>query len=218
VTSRVIPTIIDMGRSHVVFMNEHYGNINMFSSSTVQDILTLLVTSVSDIANFQLDKSSAITLITLANFLAPSGYCPKPFSYNITTGLSQIKSFFCKASKYTELISSDKYELESKTPLDFINYITHSVELGKKVQILECKSAMRVTSYTPTFSESTFLYPQKILQLLHDTPPHFTETDLNTLKKISEKIFYENLKVIEHNTNPDLQKYKVLYKEILKLC
>ena len=218
VTSRVIPTIIDMGRSHVVFMNEHYGNINMFSSSTVQDIVTLLVTSISDICNFQLDKGSATTLITLANFLAPSGYCQKSFSYNITTGLAQIKSFFCKASKYTELTTSDKYELETKTPLDFVNYITHSVGLGKKVQIPDRRFGVQNISYHPTFSESTFLYPQKILDLLESTPQHFTETDLNTLKKISEKIFSENLKVIEHNTNPDLQKYKILYNEILKLC
>jgi hypothetical protein len=218
ITTRIIPTIIDMGRSHVVYRKEHYGNINMFSTSTVQDIITLLVTSISDISNFQLDKNSATILITLANFLAPSGYCSKPFSYNITTGLAQIKYFFIKASKYTELTTSDKYELHSKTPLDFINYITQSLQVGKKIQIVEGKSSEMPITYKPTFSESTFLYPEKILNLLQDTPLHFTEVDITTLKNISKKIFSENLEFIKDNTNPDLQKYKVIYNEILKFC
>lgn len=218
VTTRIIPTIIDMGRSHVVSRNEHYGNINMFSTSTIQDIITLLVTSISDILNFQLDKNSATTLITLANFLAPSGYCPKPFSYNINTGLGQIKYFFIKASKYTELTTSDKYELESKTPLDFINYINQSVQLRKKIQIVEGKSSEIPITYKATFSESTFLYPEKILALLKDKPSHFTEVDLTSLKNISKKIFSENLDFIKDKINPDLEKYKVVYNEILKFC
>jgi hypothetical protein len=217
ITTTIIPTIIDMGRSHIVFKNQHYGTINMFSNSTVQDIVTLLVTSISDISNFELDKGSATTLITLANFLAPTGYCPKPFSYNISTGLSQIKSFFTRASKYTELTSSSKYELENKTPLDFINYITDSLQLGKKIKITEQKTET-TCKYISTFSENTFLYPEKILNLLQDTPPHFSETDLNTLKKISKKIFSENLDFLKDNINPDLQKYKIIYSEILKFC
>lgn len=217
-TTTIIPTIIDMGRSHIVFKNQHYGTINMFSNSTVQDIVTLLVTSISDISNFELDKGCAKKLITLANFLAPTGYCPKPFSYNIYTGLSQIKSFFVKASKYTELTSSDKYELENRTPLDFISYITESLQLGKKIKITEEKLQHTSHKYISTFSETTFLYPEKILNLLQHTPPHFSDTDLNTLKHISQKIFSENLQFIKDNTNPDLQKYKLIYNEILKFC
>lgn len=218
VTTNIIPTIIDMGRSHIVFKNEHYGNINMFSTSTIQDIVTLLVTSITDISNFELDKSSAKTLITLANFLAPTRYCPKPFSYNTNTGLAQIKYFFTKASKYTELTTSDKYELEAKTPLDFINYINKSIQLGKKLQIKEEKSDPEQSIYLFTFSENTFLYPEKILQLLKDTPPHFTEVDIHTLKDISKKIYSKNLEFIQEQHSEHLQKYKLIYNEILKFC
>lgn len=217
VSTDIIPTIIDMGRSHVVYKDRHYGNTNIFSSSTIQDIVTLLVTSISDISNFQLDKTSGSALIILANFLAPTGYCQKSFSQNISVGLGQIKFFFSKAGKYTELVSSDKCELEQKTPLDFVNYIAKNIQLGRKLHIQQRKTA-NTPLYHTTFSETTFQYPEKVLELLKNPPPYFTEVDLNTLRVVSKEIFSENLKFIQKSDCVDLERYRTVYTEILKFC
>lgn len=124
VTTQLVPIIIDMGRSHVIYNNKHHGIINMFQTSTIQDIVTMLITSIYEVANLgNVPRSTAKTLITLANFLSGTGYRPKPFSETGRGGLGDIRFFFRKAKKYTELVTSDKCELEKKTPLDFVKYV-----------------------------------------------------------------------------------------------
>ena len=50
VSTNLVPVIIDYGKSHVIVDRRHHGFINMFDMSTVQDILTLLVKSLDQIA------------------------------------------------------------------------------------------------------------------------------------------------------------------------
>jgi len=49
IKTKVIPIIIDYGKSHVIYENKHHGFINMYKFSTIFDILTLITTSVYEI-------------------------------------------------------------------------------------------------------------------------------------------------------------------------
>lgn len=121
VRTKIIPVIIDMGRSHIIYKGIHYGMINMYKTSTIQDVLSLLLTSVFEIASFPLDHQTINDVINLSNFITNTGYRKERFN-----SLLQIKSFFNKNKKYSELVRSDKKSLGDKTPIDFVRYILNS--------------------------------------------------------------------------------------------
>ena len=204
--TNIIPIIIDLGRSHIVHESKHYGNINMFSSSTIQDIVTILVTSISDICNFELNKNDSSTIVTIANFLSGTQYCPKSFS---TDNMGSLKLFFNKASKYTELISSDKHELENRNPIHFANYLLSSFKI-RDVNIVKTVTVEK--SFTLWIDETIFLHPDKVLLLLEDekVPPVTKES----VKYIAKTIYSENLKYISSLICKDkiIDKYMKLYR------
>lgn len=123
VNTRIIPVIIQYGKSHVIHNNEHHGFINMYKVSTIQDVLSLLITSLNSIIKLKLSKTDIASTIKLANFLSGTGYRRRPFRETGPKGVSDINYFISRVKRYTELVSSDKHELEDKTPLDFIYYI-----------------------------------------------------------------------------------------------
>ena len=119
IKTRVIPIIIDFGKSHVIHNEHHHGFVNMFKTSTVQDILTLLITTIDQIAvTKQLNKQDFHHLLFLANFMSSSTYREQPFSK-----AQDLRAFMKKVRKFSTLIYSNKYELESLTPMDLVNYI-----------------------------------------------------------------------------------------------
>jgi flagellin-specific chaperone FliS len=132
VKTKIIPIIIDMGRAHIIHNNHHYGETDLFSTSTIQDIITILDISIHQVSTVKLQNQAVKQLITLANFLSNSGYRRKPFRETGKNGLGDIRYFFGKAKKYSEIVSSDKSDLESKTPIDFVKYILLNFKLGPK--------------------------------------------------------------------------------------
>ena len=123
VTTSIIPVIIDYGKSHVIYKNRHHGFINMYKMSTIQDIISILLSSLNIITQLNLSKKDVNDVIKLANFISGTGYRKKRFRETGTKGVSDVQFFISRARKYTEMISSDKYELEHLTPYDFIKYI-----------------------------------------------------------------------------------------------
>jgi serine/threonine protein kinase len=121
VRTSVIPVIIDYGKSHVINNGIHHGFINMFNTSVVQDILTLLVTSINQIANsrrLKLPQKDFGNLLRLANFISGTRYRKDTFE-----NARALRDFFDRARKYSVLISEPKYELENKEPYDLIKHI-----------------------------------------------------------------------------------------------
>jgi len=224
--TRLVPVIIDLGRSHIVlsqddtkYFKEHYGNVNMFSSSTIQDIITLLVTTISDIVSFDLDKHTTSAVITLANFLSRTGYRQEEFVQSGKNGLGDIRFFFNKASKYTELLVSDKYELEKKTPVDFVEYLIQQFTLPVKKLVskgYEENEEFKTEERYP-YTENIFLRPHDILSLLKEEK--LNNPDICTLRSISKVIYSKNLKQLKiRETCPKIKEYMELYQEILKFC
>lgn len=110
-----IPVIIDFERSHIVYKKYHYGNTNIFSHNSIHDILTLLTSSIYEIAGFDISEKE---IIILSNFIANTKYKSKPFN-----SLNEIRYFFGKTRKFDDILVSDKFDLKEKTPLDFVKYI-----------------------------------------------------------------------------------------------
>jgi hypothetical protein len=133
ISTKCVPTIIDYGKSHVAYKNFHYGNVNALKFSSIQDMISILITSMYHIISTRkLRKDEYINLLKLSNFFANSRF------YNSTfRNARQLKTFLSYAKKHSNLIHSNKYELEMKTPMDIFYYIniqipSHSLKFKVK--------------------------------------------------------------------------------------
>lgn len=129
IKTSIIPIIIDYGKSHAIIDNKHYGLINMYKMSNIQDILTILLTSIDIILSKQtLEKEKQKDIIYIANFLTGNQYAPNKFN-----NIRELKNFVNKNKKYTTLINDNKYELENKNPLDLVKYILRMKDYPLKI-------------------------------------------------------------------------------------
>ena len=130
IKSNIIPVIIDYEKSHIIYKGYHYGKVNMFSTSTIQDILTILSTTIYELT--YLENVNLNKLVYLSNFITNTKYCNQQFKIN-NNPIGNIRYFFGKTKKFSELISSEKYELENFRPLDFVNYILNEISPFKNI-------------------------------------------------------------------------------------
>jgi hypothetical protein len=125
VRTDLIPVIIDYGKSHVIVDQEHHGFVNMFKVSTIQDMLSLLLNSISIIRDKQkLVKKDFFNMMVLADFITGTKYRKDKF-----VRAQDLRIFLRKAIKYTAMIYDSKYELEQRTPMDLFKWI---YKIGKK--------------------------------------------------------------------------------------
>lgn len=122
VKSNIIPVIIDFGKSYVIHNNIHHGLVNMYHPSTGQDVFTLLIKSMYQILDKrQLSKGrdgELSALFDLAKYITGTGFRDKEFE-----SVKDLKDFLKESGRYSNLISSNKYELAERTPYDFVKYI-----------------------------------------------------------------------------------------------
>lgn len=224
----VVPIIIDYGKSHVVYENTHYGFVNMYKFSTSQDILSLLITSIYQILVDQnINKADFINLLKIANFLSGTKYRKSPF-----TNSRELKNFLYSAKKYSELLLSDKFELESKTPMDLFEYLNKNLKYKFKIDIS--------TKYNSFMNKSS---PEQIFEfILSNSQMDKINSYINALQKVktynyndqcSDDIltFYKLQNLLDdfNNTVIDLNdfaektpslnksKFKNITKELLKI-
>lgn len=127
VKTRIVPIIIDYGKSYCSIKKRHHGYVKMFKFSTSQDILSLLITSIYEIICHQhLSTLDFHNLIKLSNFLSENTFRKEKFKNS-----KELKMFLLQKKKYSVLIDSDKYELEHKTPMDLFNYIKNNIYIYK---------------------------------------------------------------------------------------
>ena len=227
VRTNVIPVIIDYGKSHVIYNNEHYGLINLYKTSTIQDIVSILVTSISVILSHHHLKDTRSILI-LSNFLGNSGYAP-----NTIKTIHQLNSFLHTAKKFSNLISTDKGRLEDKTPLDLFNYIQTKISSQSQISkvsfiaptreggnsrqvfdyILSGSPQERVDSYTNVFKrfiDSTNKPKPKSLLLSYYVAQTFLIQMQLVWKQLSEFLSLQN-------KLDEIVKYKPLYTQCISI-
>ena len=118
VTSSMIPVLIDFGKSTAVVQSVRHGIVNSRDTSTIQDILTLILTSCKTILATQRTPQQFSQTIHMFNFLAGNKYLTRPVKTSF-----EIKSFLQRHSKYSQLISDNKFDLENLDALDFVKYL-----------------------------------------------------------------------------------------------
>jgi len=166
VTTKVIPVFIDYGKSHVIYKNRHYGMINMYKTSTVQDALTVLLSSVYEIIDRKdrLAQQDMKNMFKLMNFISGTGFRSDTFNT-----VRDIRGFLYNAKKFSVITTSDKHELDDLTPIDFANHILtlgqfsvhqtnevkHTMNIGNARQVFEFilskTDKERLETYTNVF-------------------------------------------------------------------
>ena len=122
IKTHIVPILVDYGKSNATVDNINYGFINMYKFSSCQDIISYLVTSLFQII---VDKGDVVVhenVIQLANFISGTTYCKNKFN-----SFKDITTFCYNAKKYSNLINSDKYELQTRTPLDLFYFIQRKI-------------------------------------------------------------------------------------------
>lgn len=176
ISTRVIPVIIDYGKSHVIHNGYHYGLINMFNSSVSQDIFTLLVKSIDVILSKKIPPYEFNLIFKLCTFL-------RPFNSS-----KEIKNYISKVKKYEELIVLNKHELD-KDPIDLIYHI---MNLG----ILREQPFQKVEHYNQIMN---FGNPRQVFDyILSSNTEEQLDSYINVIKRFknctlpqSENIFVE---------------------------
>ena len=123
IKTKVIPTIIDYGKSNCT----NHDFYKETSNSSIQDIITLILTCVKTMIQSKRTKDEFTCIVGLMNFLSNSGYMKGEIK-----SFKDLKKFLRVNSKYSELISSDKKTLNTKCPLDLINYLKTKVYIQHK--------------------------------------------------------------------------------------
>ncbi len=116
VRTRVVPVILDYGKTHVVIEGEHYGVINMYSSSTIQDSVTLLLTVSYSLLTRRREYLQWV--MKLCNFLAGGSYRKQEFA---DTG--DLTRFLVEHKTFSARTTENKGDLEDKTPMDLCRYV-----------------------------------------------------------------------------------------------
>ena len=79
----------------------------------------------NDKSTGKLSKRDKTVIVTLSNFFTNTKYKKVAFKH-----VGEILHFLHTHHSFAEIISSDKYEVEQKTPVDFINYIMNIEEIS----------------------------------------------------------------------------------------
>lgn len=195
VRTKCIPVIIDFGKSHVIHDGIHHGFINMFKVSTVQDMFTIIITSVDQIINskYYLEENDRKNLLHLCNFLTNTKYRPDKFE-----DIESLAKFTKYARKYSALISDDKDDLEKFRPYDLLRYI---MKMDYKFSGIST-----VTEYIPTMDKGNgrqvfeYVFSKEINQQLETYVNVFKRLKLCTLPQPKNLFFmYYVVQSLENN-------------------
>ena len=122
--SKIMPVILDYGKSHAIVDGLHVGRMNMFKFTTIQDILTILFSSMYNIlTQHKLQQQTLKQLFEITTFFTGNEYKKDAF-----TSVVELRKFLMTEKKYSVITTSDKRDLENKTPMDFVNFL-----VGKKL-------------------------------------------------------------------------------------
>jgi hypothetical protein len=122
IKTNIVPVIIDYGKSHIIYENVHHGLINPFQTSGIQDVLTLLTSSLNQMQGDNDD------LLYIANFISGTKYRKEPF-----VSVDEMRIFMNNAKKYTNLTNQPKYDLENKSTFDMFKYLMKRFKLQVKM-------------------------------------------------------------------------------------
>lgn len=146
VRTKIVPVIIDYGKSHVIYNSQHHGYINPYQMNIFQDSFTLLITAGSEIMQKQL-KFGLQKLMTIFNWITESKYIPKKFG-----AIRDLKEFLFHTKKYSSILNDDKKDVGDIDPLAFVDFLVKNF----RTTTIVTKSDRRI-SRPVVYSELTFV-------------------------------------------------------------
>ncbi len=130
IQTRVVPIIIDYGKSRVILEDRCYGVINPSYNSTIHDVLCIIISSMHTLIDKRrLSKEDLRKVFFLAEFFSGSTYTNHKYFKTI----HDLKHFLSRQKKYAQIISIKKHELESKVPFDFVCFLKKMFGCGYTV-------------------------------------------------------------------------------------
>ena len=185
--------LLDFGKSNAVFNELCYDScVKPFSSSTIQDTITFIISCTNILLTKQVSKPTLGVLFHMMGFLQKEvKYCP-PF-----TTVNEMRRFTNSAKKYTEILYSDKGILEQLWPCDLIIALGVRVE-DKRLRVVD--NSVHLPLHSDIFTD-----PRKMLDVtktLHHYPADYLK---HTFLKLSKFIVRLNLKKV-----PDDKVYQEL--------
>ena len=124
VSTDIVPVIIDYGRSHVIYEQNHYGTMKPFKTSMFMDCFCLIVSSIYEYSSRKkMSEEELSSLINIINFFTGADFYPRR---NIQD-YNGLMSFLGVHKKYNEMVFGDKCALERHNSL---NMFLHLYEMG----------------------------------------------------------------------------------------
>lgn len=188
VETKCIPIIIDYGKSHIVSSssNEQYTRMNLFHFSSIQDILSLLFASLYSILEHQkLNHADMKLLFDITGFFTGTTFRKEKF-----TSVHELKKFLDANKKYSVITTSKKFELENKSPIDFVNFLLFE----KCPDLSRSISFEKQCSYANNDGHGHFLVHN---MLLASSVENFITSDLR-LNPFFLAVLNENNKLTKH--------------------
>jgi len=141
IKTKVIPTIIDYGKSNCTGHNFYKDT----SASSINDIITLILTCAKTMITTQRTKEEFTCIVALVNFLSNSGYMKGEIK-----SFKDLKKFLRANSRYADLLSSDKKNMNEKCPMDLVKYLKTKVYIQPKncfTPFMDKTSSLQVFNY-----------------------------------------------------------------------
>lgn len=133
VTTKIIPIIIDYGKSHAIIKQRHIGKIRPTFTSTIQDVCCFVISSIYEMFEHSCTQSTLFNIFQCFKFFSDSKWT----NYRKFTRVKELKEWLSHNKRFSTITQSDKGELESKTPLDFAIYLhTINSSLFEKVRTI----------------------------------------------------------------------------------
>jgi len=221
IKTNIIPVIIDYGKSHVIYKNYHYGYIHMYKTSTIQDVISLLLNSLYDISlNSRLTGYNINEIILLSNFLTGNKYMKKIYKTG-KMGMGGLRYLYGKEKKYSQLINSNKHELEQMKPINLIlyikknfNYTFNFKQISNPILNFVDNSIQELDYiFAQTKEEQIKSYTDVFQRFLNCTVPKITNI---ILAYHMLQILYTNLSFTFEKANTDRIRLKELYDQSIK--
>ena len=185
VETDIIPVIVDYGRSHIIHKKEHYGTIEPFKTSRIQDCFCMLVSSIYDMTTQQKDKNilskELATVLYILNF-----YSETNFQKTKLEKYQDMMQFLSKNKKYNEMIFGNKCDLERyKLPNELFIYLMNCPypDIKKIIKVGQCSYPNKI-EYPFITSHNSFYY-----SVISKQNPY--KTMYNYIDKINN--YYESL-------------------------
>jgi hypothetical protein len=121
IETSIVPVIVDFGRSHIIHKHKHYGTIEPFKTSRIQDCFCIIVSCLFDIATYQ--RENFLKEINKAFYIV-NFYSGTNFQKMAITKFPEMMDFLSKHKKYNEMIFGNKCDIEkTKIPYDLFLYL-----------------------------------------------------------------------------------------------